>query len=194
MTKKLPPTKDNVRLLTQSKNKTLRQLLQDQLDNMTEEDANLEVQAFKSETLEDMLKTGTLKGIQLIKNSIVNDSQDGIPFSAIGRNEMIFTPPKKIKLNMDEQLAGVKKVIQAKKDEFDSLKVTIDLGGTTKTNEYHLSDYKSDEDILQDFFFHKVALEFENGVIDANYSQVISILVDKVINEVLTDEKLKFFN
>lgn len=43
MTKKLPPTKDNVRLLTQSKNKTLRQLLQDQLDNMTEEDANLEV-------------------------------------------------------------------------------------------------------------------------------------------------------
>ena len=154
----------------------------------------LEVHAFKSETLEDMLKTGTLKGIQLIKNSIVNDSQDGIPFSAVGRNEMIFTPPKTIKLDMDEQLSGVKKVIKTKKDEFDSLKVTIDLGGTIKTNEYHLSDYKSDEEILQEFFFHKVALEFENGVIDANYSQVVDILVDKVINEVLSDEKLKFSN
>ncbi|MGC1181344.1 hypothetical protein [Legionella sp.] len=180
--------------------KTLNHLLKQWTTNILFEDRSinvyprLEVQAFKSETLEDMLKTGTLKGIQLIKNSVVNDSQDGIPFSAIGRNEMIFTLPKKIKLNMDEQLNGVKKVIKVKKDEFDSLKVTIDLGGTTKTNEYHFSDYKSDEDLLQEFFFHKAVLEFKNGIIDANYSRVIGGIVDKVINEVLSDEKLKFFN
>ncbi len=46
MKKKLtsvPVTKDNVHALEMAKNKTLKELLQDQLDNMSEEDGNLEV-------------------------------------------------------------------------------------------------------------------------------------------------------
>ncbi|GAN26120.1 MULTISPECIES: hypothetical protein [Legionella] len=154
----------------------------------------VEVLALKGETLEEILKSGKVIGIKLTRNHPVNQNQDESPFVYTGKSELVLTPPKKIDLTPDEQLKGLATVVRTKKLEYDRLKVTVDLSGTTKTNEYELSNQTTPEGILQEYFFHKEILEFDENVIDVNYTHVIPKVVQKVLHEVLTNEKLKIFD
>lgn len=152
----------------------------------------LEVHAFKSETLKDMLKTGKLKNIQFIKNTQVNDSQDSSPFTITSRSELIMKPPADLSMTGDMQLSGLRDVIKVHSADYDRLKVTIDANGASKTNEYNLS--MSEEQILQDYFYHKECLEFDPNIVSPNYTKIVDPIVDRVITEVLSDEKLKLSN
>ncbi|HCJ1069220.1 TPA: hypothetical protein PNN92_000375 [Legionella pneumophila] len=151
----------------------------------------LEVLAIKSETLEEILKTGKITGIKLVKNIPVNQGQDESPFVCTARSELNLKPPRKIHLSIDKQLSGFRSVVKSRKSEYDLLKVTVDINGASKTNEYELSTQTTPEELLQSYFFHKEVVIFDENIVDANYDKVIHKIVEKVLNEVLTNEKLK---
>jgi len=50
------------------------------------------------------------------------------------------------------------------------------------------------EALLQEYFFHKEILHFDENIVDANYENLVPKIVEKVQNEVLTNEKLKISN
>ncbi|STX50980.1 Uncharacterised protein [Legionella busanensis] len=152
---------------------------------------HLEVLASKSETLEEILRTGEIKGITLIKNIPMNQRQDEFPFTCTARSELKLKPPKKVYLSPDKKVSSFIKMITTRKSEYDLLKVTVDLSGTTKTNEYKLSNQTTAEELLHQCFCHKELVEFDENIVDANYDKIIHKIVNKVLDEVLTNEKLK---
>ncbi|HAT1720513.1 TPA: hypothetical protein ACT9LC_001592 [Legionella pneumophila] len=150
-----------------------------------------EVLAFQSETLEEILATGKVIGINLLKITPVNHKQDDIPFLRVSKSELVLTPRRKMSLSNEEQLSGFKQTIKTYKKDYNLLRVTVDLHGVTKTNEFGLSENNTPEDILQEIFFHKASLTFDKDIINVNYPKIEEEIVTKVIKEVLTDEKLR---
>ncbi|MDA7742468.1 hypothetical protein N8865_02520 [Francisellaceae bacterium] len=146
--------------------------------------------SFQSETLQDILSRGELKGIKLVNYEPNIADQDGSPFLCEKTTELSMNVPKKKILTTEDKLNGIKDAV-IKKAHYQTLKVTIKVDGITKTNEFDLQKSESDTDILSQVFLHKEEIVFKSNIIRQHYDEMCPTIITTIFEEILTDEKLK---
>ncbi|WP_265658339.1 hypothetical protein [Francisella philomiragia] len=146
-----------------------------------------------SETLEQIIKNGQLSRVKVVTSSYKSDDNESTPVKRYKETSDIIQFPKGYK-HVEKAISKVKGLLCDKVDENAEkiLYVTI-KDKYTNTDEF---DAKKDRDIndIKNLFCHKQEyLPFQNGIIEPTYKKVKDDIVNKVLDKVISDEKLKTY-
>jgi Fe-S-cluster formation regulator IscX/YfhJ len=147
-----------------------------------------------SKELEEIIKDGQLQRVKVVTSTCVSDDNESSVFRETSSSTNLLEFNKKPNICTDTIANVISKIhSMVTRDQTESPKtlyITM-KDQYVSTDKFDIDENTSTEDIKNIFCHKPEFLHFESGVIEPSYKNIKTEVVNKLLSEIMNDEKLK---